>query len=70
VNLNWKHKTFAGAAVLLLLCAGCGGLNASRSVSPLNLLFPGSLLMQTDPKPSPTNTIPYLVPVQQLAQVQ
>jgi len=55
---------------LLLLCSGCGGVNASRSVSPLNMFMPSTLLMQSDPKSSPTNTVPHLVPVQQLAQLQ
>jgi hypothetical protein len=70
VKLNWKHKTFLGAMTLLLLCSGCGGVSASRSVSPLNMFMPSTLLMQTDPKSSPTNTVPHLVPVQQLAQLQ
>jgi hypothetical protein len=31
----------AGFAALSLLCGGCGGISASRTVSPLDFLLPG-----------------------------
>jgi hypothetical protein len=34
---------------LLLLCIGCSGINASKSVSPATFLLPG--LLQADPPP-------------------
>jgi len=43
VALNWKSKSFrscAGAA-LLALSAGCSGINASHSVSPIDFFIPG-----------------------------
>jgi hypothetical protein len=39
-------------AVLALLGAGCGGINASQSVSPASFFLPG--LMKNDP-PAETN---------------
>jgi hypothetical protein len=69
VKLNRKHKTFASAAVLVLLCAGCGGVSASRSVSPINFLVPGGLL-QVDPKKPSFETVPPPQAARQLAQVR
>jgi len=38
---------------LLLLVAGCGGINASKSVSPLDFLMPGiGSFLKADPSPS------------------
>ncbi|HMO66065.1 MAG TPA: hypothetical protein PKE47_12725 [Verrucomicrobiota bacterium] len=45
-------RSFASAAALaglLLLATGCGGVSASRSVSPATFLLPG--IMQYDPRP-------------------
>lgn len=36
-------------AGLILLGTGCGGISASRSVSPASFLLPG--IMQYDPRP-------------------
>jgi len=38
-----------------LLLTGCGGINASRSVSPLDFLLPG--IIKADPAPAPQNPI-------------
>lgn len=38
-----------GVAILAVGTAGCGGLNASRSVSPLDFILPG--LIQNGPPP-------------------
>jgi hypothetical protein len=50
-------------AAFSLLLAGCGGISASRTVSPLDFLLPG--IIKADPAPSPqnpaapaTNTVP------------
>ena len=40
---------------LLPAVAGCGGVSASKSVSPLDFFMPG--LLQADP---PTNSVPAL----------
>jgi len=58
-------------AVLALLAGGCSGINASKSVSPLDFFLPG--LMQTDPPASPATQQPDLAspsakPVKQVAQ--
>jgi hypothetical protein len=46
--------------------AGCGGINASRSVSPLDFILPG-LLKHTpppgDPAATPTNSVRFVVQV-------
>jgi hypothetical protein len=47
VSLNWKKLRLALYPALLLLGAGCGGINASKSVSPLDFFLPG--LLQADP---------------------
>ncbi|MDB6022095.1 MAG: hypothetical protein JWQ04_1952 [Pedosphaera sp.] len=69
VKLNWKCKRFAAASLLLLVvCAGCGGLNASHSVSPASFFLPG--LMKADPQPPSSDAVPKAGPVKQFAQVQ
>jgi hypothetical protein len=68
VKLNRKHKTFASAMVIILLGAGCGGINASHSVSPASFFLPG--LLQADPKQPSTAPTIQPGPVQQLAQIQ
>jgi hypothetical protein len=68
VKLNRKHKTFAAMLMLALSCAGCGGLSASHSVSPLSFFLPG--LIKADPKPPSTNTVCQPEAVKQVAFVQ
>jgi hypothetical protein len=52
---------------LLLLVAGCSGINASKSVSPLDFILPG--LLQADPPPSnPDRVLPAEEPLKQIAQ--
>ncbi len=47
-------------AVALAMCVGCSGINASKSISPLDFILPG-LHMRNDPPmptvPSATNTL-------------
>jgi hypothetical protein len=56
---------------MLLLVAGCSGINASKSVSPLDFFLPG--LMKADPPPSnldPAQPIPATTePVKQVAKI-
>jgi len=55
VRLNWCCKWLAMPALLaalVLLGAGCGGINASQSVSPASFFLPG--LLRADP-PAATN---------------
>ena len=49
------------AAVLVTMVTGCGGISASKSVSPLDFFLPG--LMKADPpsRPSP-EPVPLLAP--------
>ena len=45
------------AIALLALTAGCGGVNASKSISPLDFILPG--LLKVQPRP-PSEQIPAL----------
>ena len=57
------------ALAITLLCAGCGGINASHSVSPLDFLLPG--ILKTDPEPAPADMIvPQMAQIQQVAKAQ
>jgi hypothetical protein len=38
---TWKGIWLALLAVALVFCGGCGGIRASRSVSPIDFLIPG-----------------------------
>jgi hypothetical protein len=40
-----------GCAILTVCTAGCGGINASHSVSPLDFLLPGLI----ENRPAPAN---------------
>jgi hypothetical protein len=40
-------------AATSLLSSGCGGINASKTVSPLDFLLPG--IIKADPAPVPQN---------------
>jgi len=50
VSSNGKLLQCASFLALLLLAVGCGGINASKSISPLDFLLPG--LMKADPPPA------------------
>jgi hypothetical protein len=68
VKLNWKHARLLLALAVILPCAGCGGITASRGVSPLDFLIPGGFLLQNDPQTSPTNNlVPPTQPYRQIA---
>jgi hypothetical protein len=41
VKLNWDFMLFAFLAAMALSGAGCSGINAGTSVSPLDFLLPG-----------------------------
>src|SRR5438067_11651101 len=57
VRLNWKTLRMAIAAAGLLLGVGCSGINASKSISPLDFLLPG--ILKVDPPPAqPDGTSP------------
>jgi hypothetical protein len=42
VRLKWRFLWLAIPVALALLGAGCGGINASQGVSPLDFLMPGA----------------------------
>jgi hypothetical protein len=52
VRLKWRFLFLAIPASLALLGAGCGGINASQSVSPASFFLPG--IMKANP-PVATN---------------
>jgi len=53
VRLSWNFLRLALFAALPLIGAGCGGVNASQSVSPASFFLPG--IMKNDaPAPTPT----------------
>jgi hypothetical protein len=48
VRLHWKILRFGlFAAFLMVVTAGCGGLNVTKSISPLDFFMPG--LLKADP---------------------
>jgi len=60
VMAKQKLVQLAGGAMLAVGVTGCGGINASKSVSPLDFILPG--LIQTAPQPvvpavTPTNSV-------------
>jgi hypothetical protein len=68
VSLKWKTVQIAACGTLLLLVAGCSGINASKSVSPIDFLLPGAgnlFHMQNTPPqavPDTNNTFAALNP--------
>jgi len=51
---------WAGLASVAVVAAGCGGIHASKSVSPLDFILPGLIQTPTVPQdlsPDPTNTV-------------
>jgi len=68
VRLNWKNLRWITTAALLLLGAGCSGVNVSKSVSPLDFILPG--LIKADPPPTqPEKPTPAAQPVVQVAKI-
>jgi hypothetical protein len=68
VRSNGKLLRFALAPALLALVSGCGGINASKSVSPIDFLLPGGLLQAAPPSAQPDRVLPAQEPVAQIAQ--
>jgi len=64
VNRNWKWIQGAVLAAVLALGAGCSGIHASKSVSPLDFILPG--LMKHEAAPPPET--PAVAPGELLAQ--
>jgi hypothetical protein len=53
--------------VLFLFVAGCGGISATKSISPASFLIPG-FIMATPPPGHPENTLPAVEPGTEVAQ--
>jgi hypothetical protein len=71
VKLNWKHTRLLAGLAAILSMAGCGGISATKSISPLDFFIPGGLLMQEPPRQMFTNEIiPQPQPDRQLAFAQ
>ena len=55
VTAKWNLIRWATGVILLICTAGCGGINASKGISPLDFILPG--LIQNQPAPAqPTVT--------------
>jgi hypothetical protein len=67
VRSNGKLLRLAFCPAFLLLAAGCGGINASRTVSPLDFFLPG-LLQATPPPAQHDPVLPPVEPSTQLAK--
>jgi len=68
VSSNGKLLRILSYLAMLLLVAGCSGINASKSVSPLDFFLPG--LLKADPPPSnPGQPMPAAEPVKQVAKI-
>jgi hypothetical protein len=68
VRLNWNLPRLAMLAFLTLFSTGCGGINASKSVSPASFFLPG--LMKADPPAATNAPVAVSAPFQQLAQAR
>ena len=51
-----KLVQVVGCAILAVCTAGCGGLNAGGSVSPLDFLLPGLIQNRPAPATPPANS--------------
>jgi hypothetical protein len=69
VKLNRRFLRLVLAPVaMLILCAGCGGMGVSRSVSPIDFFMPR--LLKAEPKPpTPDDSVPPQAPVKLLASL-
>ena len=67
VNWNWKWSRALALAALLALGAGCSGIHASKSVSPLDFFLPMHGLLKND-APAPRDPNPAAPPGELLAQ--
>jgi hypothetical protein len=67
VKLNSKVGLFVILAGSALLGTGCGGINASHSVSPASFILPG--LLKAEPQTAdPLEPLPVAAPVEQFAR--
>jgi hypothetical protein len=68
VRLNWKVLRLGLVSAMLLMVAGCGGIRASKSISPATFLLPG--LLEADPPPvDPNHYLPAEEPTRELARL-
>jgi hypothetical protein len=68
MRLNWKILRLAAVPALMLLGAGCAGLNASQSFSPATFFLPGLLKADPPPAQQPDRTLPAIQPQTLIAQ--
>jgi hypothetical protein len=66
VRLNWFFPRLAMLAFVLLLGAGCSGINTGGSVSPASFFLPG--LMKADPPAATNAPVAVSAPFHQPAQ--
>jgi hypothetical protein len=70
VKLNWKHMRMLTGLAAILSMVGCGGISATKSISPLDFFIPGGLLLQ-EPHQMLTNDVaPQSQPARQLVFAQ
>jgi hypothetical protein len=65
--LNCKILRLSVLPALLLFVAGCGGISATKSISPASFLIPG--FIKATPRPAyPESTLPTVEPGTEVAQ--
>jgi hypothetical protein len=57
LSVTQKLALIAPTVMVLVLCAGCSGINTTQSVSPATILTHG-LLQADPPQPMPDPTLP------------
>jgi hypothetical protein len=66
VSFQRKIVWLALVAALSVATGGCGGINASHSISPASFLLPG--LLKAQPRPAPADeTLPDAAPAREVA---
>jgi hypothetical protein len=69
MRLDRVLKQASLAVLVVILTAGCSGINASKSISPASFFLPG-LLQNTPEQPGPAEVVTNITTDSVLAQVR
>jgi hypothetical protein len=58
VKRNWKLFQLAGIVAVTTLGAGCSGIHASKSISPLDFILPGLMKNESPASQESTPILP------------